>query len=85
MRHASRSLAFCDIRTLYLRNVPDEVATRLEELAARAHMSMSAFVVRELSEVAARAQNRALLADLPDLDVEVEALLADLDVGRSGR
>ena len=55
------------MRTLYLRNVPDEVGDRLEQLAAREGMSLSAFAVRELAAVARRADNPALLASLPDL------------------
>lgn len=70
---------------LYLRNVPDEVTERLERLAGREHMSVSAFVVRELTEMAARADNRALLADLPDSGARAEDIVADLDAGRSGR
>lgn len=73
------------MKTLYLRNVPPEVSEGLETLAARAGLSVSAFAVRELSEVARRAANPALLGDLPDLDVRSEAVLADLEAGRAGR
>jgi predicted transcriptional regulator len=73
------------MKTLYLRNVPDEVSARLQRLAERERMSVSAFVVRELTELSRRADNHALLADLPDAAVSVEDLLADLDAGRSGR
>lgn len=73
------------MKTLYLRNVPDEVGARLEVLAGRAGMSVSAFVVRELTELSRRADNPALLGDLPDLPVELEDVLADLGAGRDGR
>lgn len=73
------------MKTLYLRNVPPEVSEGLETLAARAGLSVSAFAVRELGEVARRAANPALLGDLPDLDVRAEAVLADLEAGRAGR
>jgi plasmid stability protein len=73
------------MRTLYLRNVPDEVGERLERLAAREGMSLSAFAVRELAQVAQRAENPALLAGLPDLAVEADTVTADLDAGRSER
>ena len=73
------------MKTLYLRNVPPEVSQGLETLAARAGLSVSAFAVRELAEVARRAANPALLGDLPDLDVPAEAVLADLEAGRAGR
>lgn len=72
------------MKTLYLRNLPDEVSARLQRLAERERMSVSAFVVRELTELSRRADNHALLADLPDAAVSVEDLLADLDAGRSG-
>ena len=73
------------MRVLYLRNVPDEVTEGLAALAAREGLSVSAFAVRELSEVARRADNRALLGDLPDLDVSAEDIVADLDAGRAVR
>ena len=43
--------------SLYLRNVPDEVAARLKVLAERAAMSVSAFAVRELSTISRRADS----------------------------
>jgi plasmid stability protein len=71
--------------TLYLRNVPDHVSERLTALAAREGLSVSAFAIRELAAVARRADNPALLADLPDLGVEPADVLADLDAGRGRR
>lgn len=73
------------MRTLYLRNVPDEVVERLERLAAGAGMSVSAFAGRELADVARRADNPALLGDLPDLDVDPADVVADLKAGRAER
>lgn len=73
------------MRTLYLRNVPDEVGERLERLAAREGLSLSAFATRELAIIARRAENPALLADLPDLGVEADDVLTDLDAGRAAR
>lgn len=73
------------MKTLYLRNVPDEVGERLEWLAARAGMSISAFAVRELSSIARRADNPALLADLPDLGVDAAAVVDALEAGRGER
>jgi len=71
------------MRTLYLRNVPDEVSERLERLAVREGMSVSAFATRELAAIARRADNPALLADLPDLGVDPDLVVADLEAGRS--
>ena len=73
------------MKTLYLRNVPAEVGERLERLAAREGMSVSAFATRELSIVARRADNPALLADLPDLDVDAAAVVGAVEDGRAER
>jgi hypothetical protein len=64
------------VRTLYIRNVPDEVAERLERLAALEGLSLNALVVRELSEGSRRADNRALLGDLPDVHVPMAEIVA---------
>lgn len=73
------------MRTVYLRNVPDEVGERLERLAAREHMSVSAFVVRELTELSRRADNAALLGELADLGVTADEVVADVQAGRRSR
>jgi hypothetical protein len=73
------------MRTLYLRNVPDEVVERLERLAARDGMAVGAVAVRELAEVSRRADNPALLGALPDLDVETTTIVADVDAERASR
>ena len=81
----SKVLASPVMRTLYLRNVPDDVGERLERLAAREGMSLSAFAVRELAQISQRADNPALLAGLPDLSIDAGTVTADLDAGRSER
>jgi plasmid stability protein len=73
------------MKTLYLRNLPDDVGRRLAVLAAREGLSVSAFAVRELGEVARRADNPALLGDLPDLGVSPDDVVADLDGARAPR
>lgn len=73
------------MRTLYLRNVPDDVSERLATLAAREGLSASSFAVKELSLAVRRADNPALLGDLPDLDVPAKDVIADLEAGRSTR
>jgi plasmid stability protein len=73
------------VRTLYLRNVPDEVVERLERLAARDGTSVGAVAVRELANVSRRADNAALLGSLPDLDVETSSLVEDVEAGRAAR
>lgn len=78
-------LAYCDMKTLYLRNVPPEVSQRLERMAAVEGMSVSSFVLRELAEVSKRADNPAILSSLPDLAIAASAVVADLDDARSSR
>lgn len=73
------------MKTLYLRNVPEEVSERLASLAAREGLSVSSFALRELTDVARRADNPALLGELPDLDVSAAEVIADLDAARSAR
>jgi plasmid stability protein len=73
------------MRTLYLRNVPDDVVERLEKLAARHATSVSAVAVRELADVSRRADNPALLGALPDLDIETAAIVAGVEAGRAER
>ena len=78
-------LAFCNMRTLYLRNVPDEVVERLERLAAQDSLSVSALAVRELAEVSRRADNALLLNALPDLAIDTSVILEGLDAERAPR
>jgi plasmid stability protein len=73
------------MRTLYLRNVPDEVVERLERLAAREGTSLSAMAVRELAEVSRRGDNPVLLGALADLDVEKETIVGHVGAGRAER
>lgn len=72
-------------RTLYLRNVPADVARRLQILADRDGMSLNAVAVRELTEVSRRADNPALLAALPDLGIEPTDIVAGLEEERAAR
>lgn len=73
------------MRTLYLRSVPDEVVERLERLAARHGMSVSAFAVRELTEASRRADNARLLAALPDRRIPPSDVVESVDAERSAR
>ncbi|MGH9067415.1 MAG: antitoxin [Acidimicrobiales bacterium] len=73
------------MRTLYLRNVPDEVVERLERLASRDATSVGAVAVRELAEVSRRADNPALLGALPDVDVDPATIVAEVAGGRAER
>jgi plasmid stability protein len=73
------------MRTLYLRNVPDDVVERLALLAARDGMSVSTFAVKELTEASRRANNSALLGELPDHAVTAAEVVGDIEAGRAER
>ena len=73
------------VRTLYLRNVPDEVVDRLQRLADRDNSSVSAIAVRELAEASRRVDNPVLLSKLPDLAVDSATLVGGLDAERADR
>ena len=85
MLDASWLIAWCDMRVLYLRNVPDVVVERLERLAAVDGTSVSAVAVRELTQVSRRADNPALLGTLPDRAVKPAEIVAGLAEDRAGR
>ena len=73
------------MRTLYIRNVPDDVAARLEELAAREGVSLNTLAIRELNAAARRSRNAELLADLPSFDVELADVVEIIQEGRRDR
>ena len=73
------------MRTLYLRNVPDEVVSRLQRLADRDGTSVGAVAVRELADVSRRADNPGLLGGLPDLGVAVPAIVESVEHERADR
>jgi plasmid stability protein len=73
------------MKTLYLRNVPDEVVARLARLAAKDGSSVGAVAVRELSDVSRRADNPELLGMLPDLGIDTSTIVSDVEIGRAGR
>lgn len=54
--------------TLYVRDVPPEVAETLKERAAAEGKSLSAYVVAELARTASRPTNAEMVARLRDLD-----------------
>ncbi len=73
------------MRTLYIRNVPDVVATRLEKLAAEAGLPLSTFALKELTESARRADNAELLGSLPSLPIDRHSILETLSETRAER
>ena len=73
------------MRTLYIRNVPDDVAADLEALAAAEGLSLNALVVKELTHASRRARTAALLADLPRLGIDIDEVITDLRAARDER
>ncbi|MFL6047680.1 MAG: FitA-like ribbon-helix-helix domain-containing protein [Propionibacteriaceae bacterium] len=71
------------MRTLYLRNVPDEVVDRLERMARRQGISVNAVAIRELAEASRVIDNAALLESLPHRDITMAQILENLDESRS--
>jgi hypothetical protein len=70
------------VRTLYLRNVPDEVMDRLERLAGAAKMSVTAVAIRELDVATRRIDNAGLVAALPDLDIPAASIVQSVNADR---
>lgn len=75
----------CNMGTVYLRNVPDDVVERLERLAARERVSVNTYAMRELAEASRRADNADLLGALPDLNVDTEDIVSAVNEGRESR
>jgi transcriptional regulator with XRE-family HTH domain len=73
------------MRTLYLRNVPDDVVDRLERMAKRQGISVNAVAIRELAQASRRIDNAALLESLPDYNVPMSEILEELDRARAER
>lgn len=71
------------MKTLYLRNVPDDVVRRLQRLAARDGTSVSAVAVRELADVSRRADNPELFGALPDLGIDPVAIVDSIEQERA--
>jgi hypothetical protein len=66
------------MRTLHLRNVPDDVIDRLERMARAASTSVTAVAIRELDAAPRRVHNAALIATLPDLEIATETIVEQL-------
>lgn len=73
------------MKTLYLRNVPEDVVRRLQQLADRDGTSVGAVAVRELSDVSRRADNPALVGQLPDLGIDVSLIVEGVEQDRANR
>ena len=74
------------MKTLYIRDVSDEVAETLKERAAAEGKSLSAFVGAELAKIAARPTNAEIVARLRARDRSVgptpDEILEAVQAGR---
>jgi plasmid stability protein len=70
------------MRTLHLRNVPDEVMDRLERLARAARSSVEAVAIRELDAATRRVGNASLVATLPHLGLSAGAIVGAVAADR---
>lgn len=68
-----------------MRNVPDDVVERLEQVAAREGSSVNAVVVKQLEGLARRTRNAEMFDARPNLGISTEDTLRALDDGRAGR
>lgn len=70
------------VRTLHLRDVPDDVMDRLERLARAANISVAAVAIRELDAATRRVGNAALVATLPELNIPAETIVEQVEADR---
>lgn len=67
-RRCLQSASIVAVTTLYIRDVPEEIAKTLKERAAADGKSLSAYVSAELAKIAARPTNAELVARLGSRD-----------------
>ncbi len=74
------------MKTLYVRDVPDDVVKTLKERAAEHGRSLSAYVAMELTKIAARPTNDEVVAKLMARDRSrgptAEEIIAAVEAGR---
>ena len=70
------------MKTLRLRDVPDDVLDRLERLAQLDGITVNEVAIRELASATRRVENAVLLATLPDQGLETADLVAAIEAER---
>lgn len=70
------------MRSLQIRNVPDDLMERLEQLARASNTSVEAVAIGELDLATRRVDNAALLATLHDLSNPTEAIVEHVRASR---
>ena len=73
------------MRTIYIRNIPDEVVERLEAMAKDRRMSLSALAAETLVQASNRADNAHLLGGLQSFRIDTTTIVGDLDDARRTR
>jgi len=79
--NASRVLAL-GMATIYVRDVPEDVAAQLAAVAKAQKTSVQALALQELTAFARRSRNRVILDALPKFHLDRETILADIAEGR---
>lgn len=70
------------MKTLYLRNVPDDVSAALEELASAESMSVSALAVRELAAAVAFRRNADIIWSTAEVEIGIDDIVDEVRRGR---
>jgi len=70
------------VATIYVRDVPDDIAAQLADLAKERKTSVHALALEQLTAFARRSRNRAIFDATPKFDVDREVILADIAEGR---
>lgn len=74
------------MKTIYIRNVPDDVVDRLTQLSHAEGMSVSAYAAKGLADLSARESNRHAFAAMTALsDVTLEEIVGDVERSRAQR
>jgi hypothetical protein len=70
---------------MHVRDIPEEVKDKLVELAAREHISLNAYVVRQLEIASRTADNVHLLDGLPGYDLSPDDVVTAVRQERGAR
>lgn len=70
------------MKTLRIRNVPNDVVDRLRAIAKRDGISVNTLAVRELEMASRRATNAVLFGRLPHREISVDEIVSAIDDGR---
>jgi hypothetical protein len=80
--NASKVLAF-GMATIYVRDVPEDVAARLAEVARAQNTSVQSLALRELTALARRSRNREILESSPTHEIDPQRIVDALHAERA--